>query len=129
MRGLERFFSPGDRRYTFGDFAGVPEDESRYPDPTYCEERLTIVDSLVREIRSTNAEVTFVLLPLHPDVVAQAPELHERARSDLVDLATELGVELIVVETPYSDAETSDGWHANEVGRARVSTDVLARLN
>jgi hypothetical protein len=39
-------------------------------------------------------------------------------------------VPFIAVETPYSDDETSDGWHANDAGRLRVTNaprDELSR--
>jgi ribosomal protein S12 methylthiotransferase accessory factor YcaO len=59
--------------------------------------------------------------------VAAAPDLHAAAQAALSEMIAREDIPFIAVPDPYS--ETSDGWHANEAGRLRVTGALLDALS
>lgn len=122
-----RYVEPGDRVVPEGTFVSIPAGEPRYPDPQFCTERIDELIEAIEFFEAAGSKVTVVMLPIH-SLVRDQSELHAVARQAVVAATDQMGVELVELEGPYADEETFDGWHPNEMGQERVSTQLLDAL-
>ena len=129
LQQASRYDDDGNRRlssagYTTLDIASNPW----YPNPKVCEQRVVAMETVIADLQGRGIEVTLVRLPLHADVWAAAPDRHDEAHVALTGIADRFGVDLISLFDDYDDTETTDGWHANELGRERVTRALLDAL-
>jgi len=124
-----RFDGPGDRERIPIDFRGIPSTVTRYPDPQLCPQMFESLERTIDLVRASGADLTMVVMPVHPDLIALAPESHAQALEMLEGLTSALGVDLFTIEQPLDDSETHDGWHPNGVGRMRLTADLIELLD
>lgn len=96
-----------------------------------CDERVATARSLVGRIVDGGIDVTVVVLPIHPDVVALAPDGGSAVADLSADLAAqfdELGATVIDLGDALTPDQFLDGALANESGRATLTAAVAEGL-
>ena len=129
LQQASRYDQDGNRRLSQSGYTELDVTTNPwYPNPKVCDQRVVAMETVITDLQDRGVDVTIVRLPLHPDVWAASPDQHNEANAALAGIADRSGVDLISLFDDYLDTETTDGWHANELGRERVTRALLDAL-